>query len=120
MPTKVLIVEDDELLGDGIRAVLAQSCGEANWVTDGVAAEAALRERAERSLDPEAVQDLASYLHHAGRTAEGAALLGDAVERFAGEMFESMRDVPELADALLRERNADFAQWIIQRMARRL
>jgi DNA-binding response OmpR family regulator len=40
---RILLVEDDELLGDGIRTVLAQSCGEANWVTDGVAAEAALR-----------------------------------------------------------------------------
>jgi tetratricopeptide (TPR) repeat protein len=48
-------------------------------------AEAALRERAERSPEPGAVQDLARYLHHAGRTAEGAALLGEAVERFAGE-----------------------------------
>lgn len=40
---RILIVEDDELLGDGIRAVLAQSCGEADWVTNGVVAERALR-----------------------------------------------------------------------------
>jgi tetratricopeptide (TPR) repeat protein len=49
------------------------------------AAEAALREWAERSPDPGAVRELARYLHHSGRTAEGAALLADAVERFAGE-----------------------------------
>ncbi len=52
---------------------------------DEGAAEAALREQAARSPDPGAVRDLANHLHHAGRTDEGAALLGEAVERFAGE-----------------------------------
>jgi len=49
---------------------------------DAEAAEAVLRERVERAPDAGAVQDLVDYLHHTGRTAEGAALLGDAAERF--------------------------------------
>ena len=40
---RILVVEDDELLGDGIRTVLSQSCGEADWVTDGHVAERVLR-----------------------------------------------------------------------------
>jgi two-component system OmpR family response regulator/two-component system response regulator QseB len=39
---RVLIVEDDQLLGDGIRAGLAQAGFAADWVQDGVAAELAL------------------------------------------------------------------------------
>ncbi len=52
---------------------------------DEQAAEAALRQRAERAPGPGSAQELARYLHRVGRTAEGAALLGDAVERFAAE-----------------------------------
>jgi two-component system OmpR family response regulator/two-component system response regulator QseB len=39
---RVLIVEDDRLLGDGIKAGLAQAGFAADWVQDGVAAELAL------------------------------------------------------------------------------
>ena len=40
---RILLVEDDELLGDGLRAGLAQSGFEVDWVRDGVAAERELR-----------------------------------------------------------------------------
>lgn len=40
---RILLVEDDELLGDGIRNVLSQSCGGVDWVTDGHSAERLLR-----------------------------------------------------------------------------
>ena len=40
---KILVVEDDPLLGDGIRAGLAQAGFAADWVRDGVAAELALQ-----------------------------------------------------------------------------
>ena len=36
---RILLVEDDELLGDGIRNVLSQACGEVDWVKDGHSAE---------------------------------------------------------------------------------
>jgi two-component system OmpR family response regulator/two-component system response regulator QseB len=39
---RVLVVEDDPLLGDGIQAGLAQAGFAADWVRDGVAAELAL------------------------------------------------------------------------------
>ena len=39
---RVLIVEDDRLLGDGIRAGLSQAGFSADWVQDGIAAQAAL------------------------------------------------------------------------------
>jgi hypothetical protein len=38
------------------------------------------------------------------------------VEAFADDMFASMAEVPELADVLLRDRNKDFANWIVERM----
>jgi len=41
---KLLLAEDDELLGDAIRAGLAQEGYEVTWVTDGLAAERALRD----------------------------------------------------------------------------
>ncbi|MFK8015029.1 MAG: TraB/GumN family protein [Gammaproteobacteria bacterium] len=55
---------------------------------------------------------------------EGAELLNTMLEqwsdgdvaKFADEMAESMDEVPELFDALLRDRNEDFATWIVQRM----
>ena len=40
---RILLVEDDELLGDALRAGLAQSGFEVDWVRDGVAAERELR-----------------------------------------------------------------------------
>jgi DNA-binding response OmpR family regulator len=40
---RILIVEDDRLLGDGIKAGLTQAGFSADWVEDGVAADAALR-----------------------------------------------------------------------------
>jgi len=40
---RILIVEDDELLGDGIRAVLVQGGSRVDWVRDGRAADVALR-----------------------------------------------------------------------------
>jgi DNA-binding response OmpR family regulator len=42
---RVLLVEDDELLGDAIRAGLVQEHYAVEWVTDGHAAEAALNAR---------------------------------------------------------------------------
>ena len=38
------------------------------------------------------------------------------VENFAEEMSESMDEVPELFDVLLRDRNEGFATWIVERM----
>ena len=40
---RILVVEDDPLLGDGIQAGLAQAGFSVDWVRDGVAAEVALR-----------------------------------------------------------------------------
>jgi two-component system OmpR family response regulator/two-component system response regulator QseB len=40
---RILLVEDDRLLGDGIKAGLAQAGFVVDWVQDGVAAELALR-----------------------------------------------------------------------------
>ncbi len=39
---RLLVVEDDRILGDGIRAGLAQAGFAVDWVEDGRAAEAAL------------------------------------------------------------------------------
>ena len=36
---RILLAEDDELLGSGIRAGLAQNGFQVDWVRDGVAAE---------------------------------------------------------------------------------
>lgn len=41
---RILLVEDDELLGGGLRAGLAQRGFQVDWVRDGVAAERELRE----------------------------------------------------------------------------
>jgi tetratricopeptide (TPR) repeat protein len=46
---------------------------------DGEAAEAALRERVERAPDASSTAELAVFLHRTGRSAEGAAVLEDAV-----------------------------------------
>jgi len=51
---------------------------------DADAAEATLRERVERAPGAGAVYDLADFLHRAGRSAEGAALLTDTVEDPSG------------------------------------
>jgi hypothetical protein len=40
---RTLLVEDDALLGDGVKAGLAQAGFAVDWVRDGVAAELALR-----------------------------------------------------------------------------
>lgn len=40
---RILVVEDDPLLGDGIKAGLAQAGFATDWVQDGIAAELALR-----------------------------------------------------------------------------
>ena len=40
---RILLVEDDKLLGDGVQAGLAQSGFSVDWVKDGVAAELALK-----------------------------------------------------------------------------
>ena len=40
---RILLVEDDELLGDGVQAGLGQSGSNVDWVKDGVAAELALK-----------------------------------------------------------------------------
>jgi two-component system OmpR family response regulator/two-component system response regulator QseB len=40
---RILLVEDDKLLGDGVRAGLTQSGFNVDWVRDGVAAELALK-----------------------------------------------------------------------------
>jgi len=40
---RILLVEDDKLLGDGVRAGLGQSGYSVDWVKDGVAAELALK-----------------------------------------------------------------------------
>lgn len=40
---RILLVEDDTLLGDGVKAGLAQSGFNVDWVRDGVAAELALK-----------------------------------------------------------------------------
>jgi len=40
---RILLVEDDTLLGDGLRAGLAQDGDAVDWVQDGAAADAALR-----------------------------------------------------------------------------
>jgi two-component system OmpR family response regulator/two-component system response regulator QseB len=40
---RILLVEDDRLLGDGVQAGLAQSGFKVDWVKDGIAAELALR-----------------------------------------------------------------------------
>ncbi|MGP1679396.1 MAG: response regulator [Burkholderiales bacterium] len=40
---RILLVEDDKLLGDGVQAGLAQSGFTVDWVKDGVAAELALK-----------------------------------------------------------------------------
>jgi two-component system OmpR family response regulator/two-component system response regulator QseB len=40
---RILVVEDDSLLGDGIKAGLAQAGFAADWVRDGIAADLALR-----------------------------------------------------------------------------
>jgi two-component system OmpR family response regulator/two-component system response regulator QseB len=40
---RILLVEDDKLLGDGVQAGLAQSGFTVDWVKDGIAAELALR-----------------------------------------------------------------------------
>ncbi len=40
---RILVVEDDELLGDGIRAGLTQAGFAVDWVTDGVLAQGALK-----------------------------------------------------------------------------
>ena len=41
-PLRVLLIEDDELLGDGVRAGIAQAGFAVDWVQDGREAEAAL------------------------------------------------------------------------------
>jgi DNA-binding response OmpR family regulator len=43
---RILLVEDDALLGDGIRAGLEQAGFVVDWVTDGIAGEQALRSEA--------------------------------------------------------------------------
>lgn len=53
---------------------------------------------------PESLNDLLSYW------ADGR------VEEFGEEMVESMDDVPNLADLLLTQRNATFAEWVVERM----
>ena len=40
---RILLVEDDALLGDGLRAGLQQSAFAVDWVRDGPSAEEALR-----------------------------------------------------------------------------
>jgi two-component system, OmpR family, response regulator QseB len=40
---RILLVEDDELLGDGLRTGLAQSGYTVDWLTDGMAADQALK-----------------------------------------------------------------------------
>lgn len=40
---RILLVEDDKLLGDGIQAGLAQSGHSVDWVRDGIAGELALK-----------------------------------------------------------------------------
>ena len=40
---RILLVEDDKLLGDGVQAGLAQSGFTVDWVKDGIAAELALK-----------------------------------------------------------------------------
>ena len=40
---RILLVEDDKLLGDGVQAGLAQSGFNVDWVRDGIAAELALK-----------------------------------------------------------------------------
>ena len=40
---RILLVEDDKLLGDGVQAGLVQSGFNVDWVRDGVAGELALR-----------------------------------------------------------------------------
>lgn len=47
---RVLVVEDDPLLGDGIRAGLAQAGFAPDWVRDGVAAELALKARSHAAM----------------------------------------------------------------------
>ena len=41
---RLLIIEDDEVLGDGMRAVLAQQGFDVDWLQDGLAGDSALRE----------------------------------------------------------------------------
>lgn len=52
---RILVVEDDPLLGDGIQAGLAQAGFAADWVRDGVAAELALRSGSPDAASYEAV-----------------------------------------------------------------
>ncbi|HKU71555.1 MAG TPA: response regulator [Burkholderiales bacterium] len=47
---RVLVVEDDPLLGDGIKAGLAQSGFSVDWVKDGVAGELALKTASHAAL----------------------------------------------------------------------
>ncbi len=47
---RILVVEDDPLLGDGIRAGLAQSGFIVDWVKDGVAGELALQGRSHAAV----------------------------------------------------------------------
>jgi tetratricopeptide (TPR) repeat protein len=51
---------------------------------DAEAAEAALREWVERAPDASSAADLAQFLHRAGRSGEGAAVLADVVEDHPG------------------------------------
>ena len=41
---RVLLVEDDEMLGDGLRTGLKQAGYTLDWVTDGQSAESALKD----------------------------------------------------------------------------
>src|SRR6185436_12479631 len=47
---RILVVEDDPLLGDGIKAGLAQSGFSVDWVKDGVAGELALKTASHAAL----------------------------------------------------------------------
>jgi DNA-binding response OmpR family regulator len=47
---RILVVEDDALLGDGIKAGLAQAGFAVDWVTDGVAADLALKTASHAAL----------------------------------------------------------------------
>ena len=55
---RILLVEDDALLGDGLRAGLQQSAFAVDWVRDGPSAEEALRTNPYAAADAREAADL--------------------------------------------------------------
>ena len=74
---RILLVEDDKLLGDGIQAGLAQSGIGVDWVRDGIAGELALKTGEYAAVDymvkPFDLHELAARLRALVRRSSGEA-----------------------------------------------